>query len=80
IMGDGPFLVRWTAHPLTKAEVLGLSRVEVERALLDRHGARRRNQGAAGWRVTAGRLVVVYNRPDRGDPSAACIVTLWRQR
>ncbi len=79
-MPDGPYLARWTAHALVKAEILGLGRAEVERALIEHHHVRRRNPGAAVWRVTVDRLVIVYNHPDQGEPSTARIVTLWRRR
>ncbi len=75
-----PISVRWTRHALDKAQQLGFSRHDVEAALLAGHSGRRRNRGNAGWRVIAGRLVVVYEHPDAGDPLVAGIVTIWRQR
>jgi len=50
------------------------------KSLLAGHGRRSRNRGAAEWRLTVGRLVLVYDYPDQGDPATACIVTLWRHR
>lgn len=49
-------------------------------AVLDHHDRRRRNRGAAQWRVVADRLVVVYDHPDHGDATVARVVTLWRRR
>jgi len=72
--------VNWTDHALVKAQLLGLVQSDVERALLENHEIRRRNPGPADWRVTVGRLVILYRYPDRGDASTACIVTLWRQK
>lgn len=79
-MAADPISVRWTRHALDKAQQLGFPRHDVEAALLDRHRERRRNRGNAGWRVTAGRLVVVYEHPDGDDLQVARIVTIWRQR
>jgi len=79
-MSGDPYLVRWTDHALVKAGMLGFPRADVEEALLQHHHARQRNQGAAGWRVTVGRIVIVYDHPDQGDPSTARLVTLWRRR
>jgi hypothetical protein len=75
-----PISVRWTRHALDKAQQLGFPRPDVEAALLERHRERRRNRGNAGWRVTAGRLLIVYEHPDGDDPLVARIVTIWRQR
>jgi hypothetical protein len=74
-----PVIVRWTDHALTKARFLGFAREDVERAVLDGHRSRRRNAGDAEWRVTSGRLVVLYDHPDGDDRSVARIVTLWRR-
>jgi len=77
-MSDGPHLIRWTDHAFVKAATLGFSRGDVEQAVIRNHDARRRNRGTAVWRVTVGRLVVLYDHPDRGDSSTARIITLWR--
>lgn len=75
-----PYILRWTAHALAKVEILGIDRTRVERAVLESDHFRRPNSGAAAWRINAGRLVIVYEHPDQGDPSAARIVTVWRRR
>jgi hypothetical protein len=77
---SAPRRVRWTDHALDKAGLLGIARTDVERAVIDRHFARRRNARSADWRVTSGRLVIAYDHPDHDDASTARIVTLWRQR
>lgn len=79
-MPGSPYIVRWTAHALVKVEVLGIDATQVERSVLEYDAVRRPNPGSAGWRVDAGRLVIVYEHPDGEDPSAARIVTLWRRR
>jgi len=79
-MPGNPYLVRWTAHALAKVEILGIDRVEIERAILEYDHVRRQNPGAAAWRINAGRLVIVYQHPDQGDRSAARVVTVWRKR
>jgi len=75
-----PSLVVWTEHALAKAAFLGFTRVDVETAVLEHHGERRANTGAADWTVRVGRLIVAYSHPDRGDDLAARVVTLWRAR
>ena len=75
-----PIRVRWTDHALVKAAALGTTQRDVEHALLENHDRRRRNPGPAEWRVTANRLVILYDFPYRGDASLACIVTLWRYK
>lgn len=75
-----PSRVRWTAHALEKAGRLGVSRRDLELALLENHSRRSRNPGAAAWRLRLGALVVVYDHPDRRDVGRACIVTLWKRR
>jgi hypothetical protein len=80
-MARGPRRVTWSEHALVKARFLGLTRTDVERAVIERHGERLRNPGDADWKLVVGRLVVAYNHPDRdGDESTAAIVTLWRRR
>ena len=75
-----PTLVRWSDHALAKAELLAITRSDVESAVLQGHAGRRRNAGDAEWRVTVGRLVVLYDHPDHDDSTAVRIVTLWRRR
>lgn len=79
-MPAAPHRVRWTDHALEKAAVLGLPHADVERLLLERHRLRRRNARSADWRLTIGRVVIVYDHPDHGNAQAARIVTLWRLR
>jgi hypothetical protein len=75
-----PARLIWTDHAVVKAQVLGFALNDVERALMDNHERRRRNRGPADWRLTVGRLVILYDYPDRGDASVARIITLWRQK
>jgi len=77
---SAPRLVYWTEHALAKASFLRLTRVDVETAVLEHHGERRANTGAADWTVRVGRLVVAYNHPDGDDGLTARVVTLWRTR
>jgi hypothetical protein len=74
-----PIFVSWTLHALDKARQLGFARSDIEAAVLGGHGQRRRNDGKAGWLVMGGRLVVVYEHPDEGDPLTARVVTVWRR-
>jgi hypothetical protein len=73
-----PSRVNWTDHALTKAALLGLARADVEDAVLAAHRRRSRNPRSADWLVSVGPYVVAYNHPDRDDPEAARIVTVWR--
>jgi len=75
-----PTRVRWTDHALEKAAWLGMTRVDAEHVVLDRHHARRRNARSADWLIVAGSFVIAYDHPDQGDPTGARIVTLWRRR
>jgi hypothetical protein len=75
-----PVSVSWTLHAIDKARQLGFARADVEAAVLDGHRGRHRNAGEAGWKVVAGRFVVVYEHPDGGDPLFARVVTVWRRR
>jgi hypothetical protein len=38
------------------------------------------NDGAAEWRIDAGRFVVVYNHPDDDDIDAVRIISAWPKR
>lgn len=60
---DGPRMVDWSDHALVKAEMLDVSRADVERVVLEAHVRRTRNTGAADWLVGEGRLTVAYNHP-----------------
>jgi hypothetical protein len=72
--------VSWTDHAYVKAGVLGAARADVERAVVEHHRDRRRNPGAAQWRLSVGPWVILYDHPDADDESTARIVTLWRRR
>jgi hypothetical protein len=76
---DPPTLVVWTDHAVVKADLLGATRTDVEDAVLQRHGERTRNTGAADWLLVVGRLAIAYNHPDGGDQTTARVVTLWRR-
>jgi hypothetical protein len=76
---EGPRLVDWTDHALVKAELLGVTRTDVERVVLEGHARRTRNTGAADWLVSEGRLMVAYNHPHGEDGLTALVVTLWRR-
>jgi len=54
-------MVEWTDHALAKAQLLGISRADVEDAVLERHERRSRNTGTADWLVVSGRIAVAYN-------------------
>lgn len=79
-MPEAPRRVVWTDHALVKARTLGLARTDVEVRVLDGHGSRERNAGSGDWRILVGRVVVVYNHPDREDSLSARVVTVWRRR
>lgn len=76
----GPTRIRWSDHALVKAAAFGLARADVEAVVLEGHATRQRNAGAARWRVSTGRLVVLYEHPDGDDETTARVVTLWRRR
>lgn len=75
-----PHRVRFTDHAVVKAAMLGYATADVVAVVLEHHEQRRRNRGAAQWRVEVDRLVVVYDHPDDADPGCARVVTLWRRR
>jgi hypothetical protein len=76
---ESPSVVVWSDHALVKADLLGISRTDVEEAVLHSHSQRTRNTGAADWLVTVRQLAVAYNHPDAGDQTTARVVTLWRR-
>jgi len=78
MMPDAPRIVAWTDHALAKAQLLGITRIDVEDAVLEGHPSRSKNTGAADWLVVSGRLAIAYNHPADGDELVAVIVTLWR--
>jgi hypothetical protein len=51
----------------------------IEDILLANHVHRRRNSGAADWRVAARGIVVLYDWPHRGDATTAMVQTAWRR-
>jgi hypothetical protein len=73
-----PSRIRWTEHAGAKADLLRVSRADVEDAVLEHHDRRTENTGAADWRVAVGRLVVAYDYPHDDDELTARVVTLWR--
>jgi hypothetical protein len=77
-MPRAPSRVNWSDHALTKAELLGLARADLEETVLSAHGRRARNPRSADWLVSFGQYVIAYNHPDGDDPEAARIVTVWR--
>jgi hypothetical protein len=74
-----PRIIVWSDHALTKAQLLGIARVDVENAILDGHQPRTRNTGAADWLLAHGRLAIAYSHPVDGDELTALVVTLWRR-
>ncbi len=74
-----PVRVVWTDHALAKALLLGAARSWVADPVLE-HANRERNHGAAEWRLTVDRTVIVYDCPDGDDQLTARVVTLWRRR
>lgn len=76
----GPRVIRWTDHAIAKAHALGVTQADVEAVVLEHHGKRRANTGAAAWLLIVGRLVVAYDHPDHDDFVAARVVTIWRAR
>ena len=76
----GPSRIRWSDHALVKAGILGIARADVEAVVIEGHAGRQRNAGAARWRVSTGRPVVLYDHPDGDDETTARVVTRWRRR
>lgn len=70
----------WTIHAEERLPQRELVRAHIERAIRDLHPLRETNQGAAEWRVDAGRFVVIYDHPDDGDLDAVRIVSVWSKR
>jgi hypothetical protein len=71
-------MVVWTDHAMVKAQLLEITRSQIEDAVLMQHDRRSRNTGAADWLLVSGRLAIAYNYP-AGDELAALVVTIWRQ-
>ncbi len=72
--------VLWSDHAQAKAVILRAARRDIEEAVIEHHDRRQSNPGPAAWRLTVGPWVILYDHPDRGDPSVARVVTLWRHR
>lgn len=66
-MNNGSFRFVWTFHALERLTERGLTREDVEQAVGDEHPIRKANSGEADWRVDTGRIVVLYDCPDKGD-------------
>jgi hypothetical protein len=79
MLASDPRIITWTDHALAKAPLLGISRTDVESAILSGHRRRTRNTGAAHWLLISGRLAIAYNHPVDGDELTASVVTLWRR-
>jgi len=60
MMPDAPRIVAWTDHALAKAHLLGITRIDVEDAVLEGHPSRSKNTGAADWLVVSGRFAIAY--------------------
>lgn len=56
-----PVTVAWTDHALVKAQLLSISRADVEDLILSEHARRTANTGAADWLLSSNRLAVAYN-------------------
>lgn len=87
--GDGPYAqlqpmtdpsFEWTFHALERLTERGLTRELVERVVRERHQLREPNMGKADWRIDAGRFVVFYDHPDKGDMNTIRIITVWSKR
>jgi hypothetical protein len=70
----------WTFHALERLAERGLTREDVEGAVHDEHPTRETNPGKADWRIDTGRIVVLYDCPDKRDIDVIRIVTAWPKR
>ncbi len=70
----------WTIHAEDRLPERGLTKEQVERALVKGHPLRVANAGEADWLLDAGHFVVIYDHPDSGDIDAVRIVTVWTKR
>lgn len=64
---------------LAKAQLLSISRTDVEQAVLAGHERRSRNTGAVDWLLRSRRLAIAYNYPGDDDLTAS-VVTLRTAR
>ena len=79
-MTGEPRIVTWSDHALVKADLMGVSRTDMEDAIIAGHPWRARNARAADWLLAAGRLMIAYNCHDGDEEAAAHVVTVWRGR
>ena len=70
----------WTAHAEERLSERGLTRTAVEQAIRENHRIRETNDGAANWRLDAGRFVVVYDHSDAAGIVTVCVVSVWAKR
>jgi hypothetical protein len=75
----------WTEHAERRIEQRGLTRPEVEEAVLSGHGSREINRGDADWRAYGARsdgrrFAVIYDHPALGDSTLARVVSAWPVR
>lgn len=77
---SAPRVFDWTAHAKVKADREAWVTADVERTIFEHHHRRQRQHDPdkADWRLTVGRLGVVYNWPVDRDPLRARIVSVWR--
>jgi hypothetical protein len=73
-----PSRIILTRHAAGRARRYRITEHDVAATVLEGHAMRRRNRDG-DWRVSRAGLLVVYNWPDRGDATAARVVTLWRE-
>jgi len=64
-------------HAVDRAEQNGWTPTDVSELVLRHHDQRRRNSGAAQWRIVAGAVTVLYDWPDGVDATTARVVTMW---
>lgn len=74
-----PSLVAFTRYAERRLAQRGLSRRQVADLVLSEHPRRRRNPREADWIVRGEGTGVAYNWPDRGDQTAALVVTVWAE-
>lgn len=74
-----PSLVLFTRYAERRLAQRGLSQAQVADLVLYEHPRRRRNPREADWLVRAQGMGVAYNWPDRGDQTAALVVTVWSE-
>lgn len=75
-----PSKVAWTAHAEIRAARIGWSHADAGQLVLSAFTSRRKNRGAAAWRVETRGTVFVFDWPDEGDVNTLRLVTLWNRR